>query len=82
MVEVAYVVGSEGGIFFLVYWIGECGVGRHWRLLVTIIPLLRSYVRQWDIVVLDRHLVPLVLAALVMCWLYVCIVVLDRHLVL
>ena len=33
-------------------------------------------VRQWDTVVLDRHLVLLVLAALViMCWLYVCIVV-------
>ena len=44
------------------------------------------YVQQWDIVVLDRHLVLLVLAVLVicvgyMCWLYVC-VVLDRHLVI
>ena len=63
------------------------------------------YVRQWDIVVLNSHLVLLVLAALVicvgymcvfwcltgtwcckclmpwhMCWLYVGMVVLDRHL--
>ena len=39
------------------------------------------YVQQWGIVVLHRYLVLLVLAALViMCWLYVCIVGLDRHL--
>ena len=42
MVEVASVVGGEGGIFYLVYWIGECGVGCHWRLSVTITPLLQS----------------------------------------
>ena len=42
IVEVAYVVGGEGGMFYLVCRIGECGVGRHWRLLVTITPLLQS----------------------------------------
>ena len=40
LVDFACVVGGEGGIFYLVYRIGECGVGRHWRLLVKIIPLL------------------------------------------
>ena len=40
MVDVACVVGSEGGIFYLVYRIGECGMGCHWRLLVTITSLL------------------------------------------
>ena len=41
------------------------------------------YVRQWDIVVLDRHLVLLVLAVLVVCIGYMCVgMVLDRHLVL
>ena len=30
------------GIFYLIYRIGECGVRRHWRLFVTITPLLRS----------------------------------------
>ena len=38
MVDVCVV--GEGGIF--TYGIGECGVGRHWRLLATITPLLRS----------------------------------------
>ena len=31
------------------------------------------YMRQWDIVVLDRHLVLLVLAALVVCVGYMCV---------
>ena len=31
------------------------------------------YVRQWDIVVFDRHLVLLVLAALVICVSYMCV---------
>ena len=31
------------------------------------------YVRQWDIVVLDRHLVLLVLAALGICVGYMCV---------
>ena len=44
-----------------VYRTGDRGVGHHWRLLVTIT------VWQWNIVVLDRHLVCLVLAAV---WLY------------
>ena len=40
------------------------------------------YVRQWDIVVLDRHLMLLVLAELVICFGYICVcLVLDRHLV-
>ena len=30
------------GIFYLIYWIGECGVRCHWRLFVTITPLLPS----------------------------------------
>ena len=42
MVDVASIVGGEGGIFYLVYQIGECGVRQHWRLLVTITHLLRS----------------------------------------
>ena len=42
MIDVACIVGGERGIFYLVYRVGECGVGRHWRLLVTITPLLRS----------------------------------------
>ena len=36
------VIGGEGGIFYLVYRIAKCGVGRHRRLLVTITPLLQS----------------------------------------
>ena len=54
MVDVACIVGGQGGIFYLVYRIGECGMGRHWRLLVTSLPCSDL---QWDIVVLDRHLV-------------------------
>ena len=39
VVDVACVVGGERGIFYRMYQIGECGVGRHWRLLVTITSL-------------------------------------------
>ena len=31
MVGVAY--RRSKGIFYLIYWIGECGVRRHWRLV-------------------------------------------------
>ena len=34
-------MGKKGGIIYLGYRIGECGVGRHWRLSVTITPLIR-----------------------------------------
>ena len=30
------------GYIYLVYRIGECGMGRYWRLVATITPLLRS----------------------------------------
>ena len=33
---------TSRGIFHLLYQIGECGVRCHWRLFVTITPLLRS----------------------------------------
>ena len=39
-VDVACIVGGQGGILRLVYQIGECGVGYQWRLLVTITSLL------------------------------------------
>ena len=39
---------------------------------MTMTPAL-IYVRQWDIVVLDRHLVLLVLAALGICVGYICV---------
>ena len=42
MVGVACITGGQGCIFYLLYQIGECGVGHHWRLFVTITPLLRS----------------------------------------
>ena len=32
---------GRGGIIYLGYQIGECGVGRHWSLSVTITPLIR-----------------------------------------
>ena len=41
MVDVACVVGGEGVCLPSVSDWG-CDVGRHWRLLVTITPLLRS----------------------------------------
>ena len=34
-------MGKKEGIIYLGYRIGECGVGRHWRLSVTITPLIR-----------------------------------------
>ena len=34
-------MGKKGDIIYLGYRIGECGVGCHWRLSVTIIPLIR-----------------------------------------
>ena len=111
-------------IFYLIYWIGECDVRRHWSLFVTITPLLQSMEgtchRLVCIVVLAVHLVhnePYVLLYMLlhvyvlwcllrtwccqcllhlsyvlaicmccgawsalMCWLYVCVVVLGAHL--
>ena len=66
---------SSGGIFYLMYWIGECSVRRHWRLFVTITPLLQSMEGtchgQVRIVVLVAHLVLSVLAAHGICVVYV-----------
>ena len=61
--SVTCVVGGEGGIFYIVYRIGEYGVGRHWRLLVTITPLPRSMCGSGILWCL-RHMVLLVLAVL------------------
>ena len=59
------------GIFYLIYRIGECGVRCHWKLFVTINPLLQSMEGtchgQVCIVVLVVHLVLSELAALVVC---------------
>ena len=38
-------------------WIGECGVGRNWRVVGNNHFPAPIYVWQWDVVVLDRHLV-------------------------
>ena len=32
VVDVTYIVGGLGGIFYVVYMIGECGAGCHQRL--------------------------------------------------
>ena len=62
------------GIFYLIYLIGECGVRRHWKLFVTITPLLQSMEgtchRQVCIVVLGAHLVLSVLTVLGICVCY------------
>ena len=62
---------SLRGILYLIYQIAECGVRHHWRLFVTITPLLQSMEGtchgQACIVVFEAHLVLSVLAALVVC---------------
>ena len=63
------------------YRIGECGVGRHWRLLVTITPLLRSMYGSGILWCLTGTWCYECLLHCYLCWLYVCMVVLDRHLV-
>ena len=76
--------GGQGSVFYLLYWIGECGVGRHWRLFVTITPLLQSMEStchgQVCIVVLVVHLVLSVHAALGICVSYMYSGVLGTHL--
>ena len=42
VVDIACIVGGKAGVLYLVYQIRVCSVGCHWRLLVTITPLLRS----------------------------------------
>ena len=67
MVDVACVVGGEGGIFLPSVSDWEVWRGTPLEVVGDNHSPAPIYVWQWNIVVLDRHLVLLVLAALVIC---------------